>query len=370
MGEHHRSLTFVERRDWLRLFRSENVGPVTFFRLLERFGTPAKALEYLPSLARQGGGKRSFTVCSVSTAERELDALDRLGARLIASVEDDFPAALRPLETAPVLCVRGNPSLLNADTVAIVGARNASALGRRMAKTLAIDLGEQGWVVASGMARGIDTAAHDGAMATGTIAVLAGGVDIVYPEENRGLYERLCAEGCVISEMSPGREPQAAHFPRRNRLISGLSKGIVVVEAAPKSGSLITARFGLDQGRDIFAVPGSPFDPRCQGTNGLIKQGAILVESAADVLDVLAPRGPYRATSSPPNVVKMAEPADDELAEARKIILPALTPAPVMVDEIIRQCQLSPAVVSMVLIELELAGRLERHPDNQISLLP
>jgi DNA processing protein len=370
MGQHHPTLTFAERRDWLRLFRSENVGPITFFRLLERFGTPAKALEYLPFLARQGGSRRTFTVCSVSAAERELDALERLGARLIASVEEAFPAMLRPLETAPLLTVRGNPTLLNADAVAIVGARNASALGRRMAKTLAMDLGENGWVVVSGMARGIDTAAHDGAMATGTIAVLAGGVDSVYPEENRSLYERLCAEGCVISEMPAGREPQAAHFPRRNRLISGLSKGVVVVEAAPKSGSLITARMALDQGREIFAVPGSPFDPRCQGTNGLIKQGAVLIESAADVLDVVAPLGKSRTKPALPTVAEIVEPADDELAEAHKIILPALSPTPVMVDEIIRQCQLSPAVVSMVLVELELAGRLERYPDNLISLRP
>jgi DNA processing protein len=370
MGDPRRTLSHAERRDWLRLYRSENVGPATFFRLLERFGTPAKALELLPSMARQGGGRKALGVCSIAAAERELEALERLNARLIASVESDFPATLRPLETAPLLIVRGNPALLNGQAVAVVGARNASALGRRMAKNLAIDLGENGYVVVSGMARGIDTAAHEGAMARGTVAVLAGGVDIVYPQENRGLYERLLAEGCIISEISPGTQPQAAHFPRRNRLISGLSLGVVVVEAAPKSGSLITARIALDQGREIFAVPGSPFDPRCQGTNGLIKQGATLTESAADVLDVLAPPDKFRCTRTVPNAVETAEPGDDELVEARKIILPALAPAPVMVDEIIRQCQLSPAVVSMVLVELELAGRLERHPDNQISLLP
>ncbi len=370
MGERQRILDDSERRDWLRLFRSENVGPSTFFRLLERFGTPAKALELLPAMARRGGQSRPIRICSAVAAERELDALERLGARLIAAVESDFPAMLRPLETAPLITVRGNGALLNGQAVAVVGARNASALGRRLARSMAIDLGENGFVVVSGMARGIDAAAHDGAMATGTVAVLAGGVDIVYPQENRGLYERLCAEGCVISEIAPGTPPQAAHFPRRNRLISGLSLGVVVVEAAPKSGSLITARLALEQGREVFAVPGSPFDPRCQGTNGLIRQGAVLTESAADVLDVLAPPGLFRSARPLPDLVETAEPADDELAEARKIILPALAPAPVTVDEIIRQCQLSPAVVSMVLVELELAGRLERHSDNQISLLP
>ncbi len=370
MGEHHRILNDVERRDWLRLYRSENVGPSTFFRLLERFGTASKALELLPVMARRGGQNRPLHICSAASAERELAALHRLGGRLVAAVEGDFPAMLRPLETAPLLTLRGNRALLAGPAVALVGARNASALGRRMARGLAGNLGENGFVVVSGMARGIDTAAHEGAMATGTVAVLAGGVDVVYPQENRGLYDRLCAEGCVISEIAPGTPPQAAHFPRRNRLISGLSLGVVVIEAAPKSGSLITARLALDQGREIFAVPGSPFDPRCQGTNGLIKQGAILTESAADVLDVLAPSGGYRHSPPPLPLVETAEPADDDLARARKIILPALAPAPVTVYEIIRQCQLSPAVVSMVLFELELAGRLERHSDNQISLLP
>lgn len=370
MGDHQRILNDAERRDWLRLYRSENVGPATFFRLLDRFGTPAKALEMLPAVARRGGQSRPLRICGIAEAERELEALNRLGARMIASVESDFPKALRPLDTAPLITVRGRTALLHHDTVAIVGARNASALGRRMAKGLAMDLGGNGFVVASGMARGIDAAAHDGALPTGTIAVLAGGVDTVYPQENRGLYERLCAEGCVISEIAPGTIPQAALFPRRNRLISGLSRGVVVVEAAPKSGSLITARMALDQGREIFAVPGSPFDPRCQGTNGLIKQGATLIESAADVLDVLAPTGAFRPSPAPIGTAAPAEPPENELSQAREIVVPALTTSPVTVDEIIRQCQLSPAVVSMVLIELELAGRLERHSDNQISLLP
>lgn len=371
MGEHQRILNDAERRDWLRLYRSENVGPATFFRLLDRFGTPAKALERLPGMARQGGRGRPLRIASAPEAERELEAIDRLGARLIASVEGAFPKLLKPLDTAPLLIARGNIEFLQRDGLAIVGARNASALGRRMARELAIGLGSAGLTVISGMARGIDTAAHEGAMATGTIAVLAGGVDVVYPQENRGLYERLREQGCVISELKPGTVPQAAHFPRRNRLVSGLSRGVVVVEAALKSGSLITARFALEQGRDVFAVPGSPFDPRCQGTNGLIKEGAALVESAADVLDAIMPSPgachPRAVAQSPP---ERPLPAEDDLSRAREIVIPALSPSPVTVDEIVRQCQLSPAAISMVLIELELAGRLERHPDNQVSLLP
>ncbi|MDR3441362.1 DNA-processing protein DprA [Telmatospirillum sp.] len=370
MVEHDHTFSDSERRDRLRLYRSENVGPATFFQLLKRFGTAARALEALPDMARRGGIRRGIAICSVANAEREMERLQRLEAHVVFDGETAFPAALSPLETAPVLTLRGNANLLHRPTVAMVGARNASALGRRMARNLALDLGQNGFTVVSGMARGIDAAAHEAALPTGTVAVLAGGVDVVYPEENRSLYERLCLGGCVISEMPPGMQPQASHFPRRNRLIAGLSQGVVVVEAAPKSGSLITARFALDQGREIFAVPGSPFDPRCQGTNALIKQGAILTESAVDVLDVLAPPGARRISTPSPIVIESNEPADDDLAKARKIIVPTMGAAPVTVDEIIRQCQLSPAVVSMVLVELELAGRLERHRDNQISLLP
>ncbi|MTJ81049.1 MAG: DNA-protecting protein DprA [Telmatospirillum sp.] len=368
----HSDLTLSEtdRRDRLRLFRSENGGPATFFKLLDRFGTASKALEMLPDLARRGGIRHGIAICPESAAEREMSRLAALGAHLIFDGEAAFPRILRPLRTAPLLIARGRPELLQTPSVAIVGARNASALGRRMARDLAVDLGRNGFTVVSGLARGIDTAAHEAAGPTGTVAVLAGGVDVVYPEENRGLYDRLCQEGCVISEMPAGMQPQASHFPRRNRLISGLAAGVVVVEAAPRSGSLITARVGLEQGREIFAVPGSPFDPRCQGTNGLIRQGATLVESAADILDVLSPAAP-RMISEPVKIMpEAARPAEDELARARLAILPALGAAPVTVDEIIRQCQLSPAVVSMVLVELDLAGRLDHHRDNQISLLP
>lgn len=366
-----RPLSTTERLDWLRLYRSQNVGPATFFRLLQRFGSAAEALAALPDLARQGGSRQPPRPWPLAAAERELDTLDRLGGRLLTACDPDFPALLRPLETAPLLTVLGNPALLLRPTVAVVGARNASLVGRRLARSLAAELAAAGVVVVSGLARGIDTAAHQGALMAGTAAVLAGGVDVVYPPENDELHRRIATEGCLVSEMPPGTQPQASHFPRRNRLISGLSLGVLVVEAMLHSGSLITARLALDQGREVFAVPGSPLDPRSQGTNRLIKDGAALVETAADVLDGLGQLAECRTPSPPPNTAAdIALPNDDDLARARNLILPALTPAPVTVDEIVRQCQLSPAVVSMVLVEIELAGRLERHPGQQVSLLP
>jgi DNA processing protein len=370
MGPDQRILTPAERVDWLCLYRSENVGPATFFRLLEQFGSPARALEALPELARRGGG-RPLRAAPRAVAERELEALDRLGGSLIACVEPAFPAALRSLDTAPLLTVCGEAGLLARPAVAVVGARNASLAGRRMAQSLAEEIGRAGFVVVSGMARGIDTAAHQAALDSGTVAVLAGGVDHVYPPENRELHRQLGARGCVVSEMPPGSEPQASHFPRRNRLISGLSLGVVVVEASLRSGSLITARLALDQGREIFAVPGSPLDPRCRGPNALIRQGAILTESAADVIEALA--GMAEPSADPPQARKEPLPAapedESELTRSREVIARCLAPCPVTVDEIVRQCQLSAAVVSMALLELELAGRLERHPGNRVSLL-
>ncbi len=368
-------LSHAERVDWLRLYRSENVGPATFFRLIERFGSAGRALDALPALARRGGGRRGFVVATRSSAEAELEALSRLGGRMIASIEPEFPTPLKALDTTPLLNTLGDASLLRRDGVGVVGARNASAAGRRMARLLAAELGAGGLVVTSGLARGVDAAAHLGALDSGTVAVLAGGVDVVYPSENRALYEQIRATGCIVSEMAHGMVPQATHFPRRNRLIAGLSLGVVVVEAAARSGSLITARLALDQGREVFAVPGSPFDARSEGPNMLIKQGATLITSAADVIDALggmrgfsAPPPPPAAPAPPPP--DATPPADREVAAARRGIVESLAAAPVAVDELLRQCQLSPAVVSMVLLELELAGRLERHPGNRVSLHP
>jgi DNA processing protein len=369
MSDRLRSASDQDRLDWLRLYRSQGVGSQTFFDLLAHFGTAARALDALPELARRGGGKRAPKIADRAVAERELDALGRLGGRLILATDPGFPGPLRVLDTAPFLMVLGQAEVLTRPMVAVVGSRNASAAGRRIAQTIAAELGQADLVVVSGLARGIDGAAHQGALPSGTVAVLAGGVDVIYPPEHAKLYARILETGCVVSEMPPGTEPQASHFPRRNRLISGMALGVVIVEAAARSGSLITARLALEQGREVFAVPGSPLDPRSQGPNGLIRQGATLVESAADVLDGL---GAFRhrplAESAPKTYASPPPPADESaLAETRKQIDEALGPTPVPVDEIIRQCQVSAAVASMALLEMELAGRLERHPGGKVA---
>jgi len=373
-GQAARELEPQERLDWLRLARTETIGPITFYALLRRFGSAHAALEAVPQL-----GRRDVTVASRADAERELAALNRIGARVMCWGEPLYPKALEAVEgSPPILTLLGQPELLAAPIVAVVGARNASANGRRLAQDISAGLGEEGIVVASGMARGIDAAAHAGALATGSIAVVAGGVDIVYPEENRGLYQALAAQGAVVAELPLGTEPQARHFPRRNRIISGMALGVVVVEAAAKSGSLITARFALEQGREVFAVPGSPLDPRCRGGNDLLRNGATLTENAADVVTQLGPllRG---APFIPPNrpvrereLPLMAPPArppsvaiDDD--SGLDLILEILSPTPVAVDEVVRQCHLSPAAVATLLLELELAGRVERHPGNLVS---
>lgn len=369
-----RLLSDSERIDWLRLIRCENVGPVTFFRLLERFGSAGSALAALPDLARRGGRTKPIKICSKARAEAELDDAARLGARAVCSGEPDFPALLAATDGAPpLLYVRGHSSLFGRPCIGMVGARSASAGARQFARKMAWDLGQAGVTVVSGLARGLDTAAHDGSLETGTVAVVAGGVDIIYPPENAGLYHRIVEMGAVVSEMAPGTEPQARHFPRRNRIISGMSAGVVVVEATARSGSLITARYAAEQGREVFAVPGSPMDARAAGPNGLIKDGAVLTQGAGDILDLLDDllRRPFR---EPPGErfsgPAPAIPDESALVRARRDVLEALGPIPVTVDEIIRQCQLSPSVVSMILLELELAGRLERHPGHRVSFLP
>ena len=372
-----RILSQAEKLDWLRLIRSERIGPITFYRLLERFGTAGRALDRLPELARRGGGKPP-ALCSRAEAEAEMEKTAAVGAALLAWGEPDYPPLLACIEDAPpLLAVLGHPALLGKKAVAVVGARNATISGRRFARTLAADLGREGYLIVSGLARGIDAAAHEGALERGTIAVLAGGVDVPYPPENAALYDKIRAQGAIVSEIAPGTQPQARHFPRRNRIISGIARGVVVVEASPQSGSLITARFAMDQNRDVFAVPGAPGDPRAQGTNGLIRQGAVLTESAADVVAHLAQFGPARL-ADPGTLFRSSENGGDmvnvenepeRLDAARKIIVENLGLTPLPVDEVIRCCQFSPAVVLTVLLDLELAGRLERHPGNRVSLL-
>lgn len=303
--------------------------------------------------------------------------LARLGGRLVCRGEPLYPEALAAVEDAPpVIAVLGDAPLLLRPAVAVVGARNASASGRRLARELAAALGAAGLVVVSGLARGIDAAAHLGALETGTVAVQAGGVDSIYPAENRALYEAIIGGGAVVAELPPGTEPQARHFPRRNRIISGMALGVVVVEAAAHSGSLITARYALEQGRDIFAVPGSPLDPRCRGSNDLLRRGATVAETAEDVLSQL---GPLTKTATPrdfvlpvdrpsPPVAIGAPPEAAADEGGLELILRLLGPTPVPVDELVRQCQLTAATVATLVLELELAGRVERHPGNLVSL--
>ena len=363
----------AERLAWLRLIRSENVGPVTARELLTRFPSAEAALAALPELARRGGRRRPIRVCPAAVAEREMEALEACGARLVALAEPDYPKLLAAIYDAPpLLSILGHAPLLQRRAIGVVGARNASANGRRLAERLAAELGENGFVVVSGLARGIDAAAHAGALESGTLAVLAGGIDIVYPAENQALHDEIAARGLLVSEMPPGTEPQARHFPRRNRLISGLAQGVLVVEAAPRSGSLITARLALEQGREVFAVPGSPLDPRARGCNHLLRQGATLVETAEDVVQALD--GMIRSPLEEPKVADFkpgapVPPEEPALEAGRRALIEMLGPTPVGVDELIRRCQLSPAVVNMVLLELELAGRVERHPGQGVALV-
>ncbi|MFS8038428.1 DNA-processing protein DprA [Xanthobacter sp. AM11] len=361
----------AQRLDWLRLIRTENVGPRTFRALINQFGGARAAIEALPTLARRGGRLLPPHIPTVEEAEAEMAALSRMGARLVAMGEADYPAALRSLDDAPpLLCVRGVGAVMRRPMVAIVGARNASAAGRAFTARLARDLAAAGWVVVSGLARGIDACAHEASLESGTVGVFAGGLARPYPPENLGLIEKVAELGAVVSEMPVGWEPRARDFPRRNRIVSGMALGVVVVEAAERSGSLITARLALEQGREVFAVPGSPLDPRAGGTNRLLKQGATLVTTAEDVLAVLSPmaeRGPgAMEAEGPPEDEQLVpvSPAED----ARTRIVGLLGPAPTFIDDLIRLSGASAAEVQIVLLELELAGRLDRPGTGRVAL--
>ena len=362
-----------QRLSWLRLIRTENVGPVSFRALINRFGSAEAALAALPGLAQAGGATRLSRIPSEAEAEREIEAAQRFGARFVAVGEPDYPAMLRRMDAPPPLvAVKGNAATFQPPAVAIVGARNASAAGTRMARLLADGLGAEGYTIVSGLARGIDAAAHEASLATGTVAVLAGGLDRVYPPENAALADRIAAQGALVSEMPFGWEPRARDFPRRNRLVAGLALGLVVVEAARRSGSLISARLAGEMGRLVFAVPGSPLDPRAAGTNGLIREGAILVTEARDVAEALAPLsgGPPSTSGALPleepiDFAAVPPPAEGE----RALVVEALGPVLVGIDELLRHTGLHPAQLAMVLLELDLAGRLERHAGGSVSLL-
>jgi DNA processing protein len=279
-----------QRRDWLRLISSENVGPITFRQLINRFGSASEALKALPDLAKRGGLQRPIRIYPEADAEHDIERVEALNARLVAYGEEEYPPLLREIDSAPpLLCLKGKTSLLALPAVAIVGARNASALGRKFARQLAAELAEAGYLIVSGLARGIDTASHEASLKSGTAAVLAGGIDIIYPPENEELHRSIGELGVLIAECMPGTVLKAEHFPRRNRLIAGICYGTLVVEAALRSGSLITARIASEQGREVFAVPGSPLDPRAGGTNKLLRDGATLITSAADVIETLRP---------------------------------------------------------------------------------
>ena len=353
--------------DRLRLIRSPNIGPITYRQLIERFGNASAVLKALPDLVIRGGGNKTLLADS-RIVESEMKAVMATDARYIFLGDADYPELLSHLDNAPpAIMVRGDIGLFSRNPVAMVGARNASAGACRFARTLAYELGQGGFSVVSGLARGIDTAAHAGSIDCGTIAVIAGGIDIAYPPENRELQDAIAERGLLIAEMPPGTEPRARHFPYRNRIIAGLSLGTVVIEAAPKSGSLITARLAAEAGREVMAIPGSPLDPRSHGCNQLIREGATLVQNAAEIAELLRPmddrlvRGPAPKTQVPLMI-------DDSNDADRRAVTNLMGMTYVSVDELVRQSGVSQSVVQMVLLELELAGKLERGAGGKVRL--
>ena len=355
----------------LQLIRSENVGPVTYFELLKRHGNACKSLEYLSTHAQRGGLKRPLKIADAQEITKEYERTQAWGARFLFHGDPHYPPALQAIyDPPPVLVYKGDITLLGKPCIGIVGARNASLNARKFAAFLAKDLSQEGYAVVSGLARGIDTCAHEGSLEGGTVACVAGGINTIYPPENAALFDKIIEQGLLVSEAPWGTQPQASLFPRRNRLISGVSQGIVVVEAALKSGSLITARFALEQGREVFAVPGFPLDPRAQGTNDLIQKGATLLQSARDVTNVL--RDSMLKTlpvfEKTPDHVEEDTLSEQEYAALQHEVLSLLSPTPICVDELRRECHISNATLCLILLELELAGRLTRLTGNQVCI--
>lgn len=368
-------LTDRQRLNWLRLIRSENVGPVSFRSLINRYGSAEAAMDALPDLALRGGAARRIRIASQADAEAEMLSAQRHGARFVAIGESDYPPMLRMMDAPPpLLAVKGNAATFTLPSVAVVGARNASIAGMQFTRIIANTLGHEGFAVVSGLARGIDATAHQASLDTGTIAVLAGGLDRPYPPENIGLCGQIAERGALISEMPFGWEPRAKDFPRRNRLVAGLALGLVVVEAAKRSGSLISARLANEMGRLVFAVPGSPLDPRTAGANQLLKDGALMVTEAADILDALTP---LAAQTRGERDILLAEdcPGDEGIVvpsaqSDTERLIEALGPTPIQLDDVIRHTGLHPSQVFSILLELDLAGRLERHVGGSVSLVP
>lgn len=382
--EHHSSIhpplpptTEDDRFSWLRLLRSRRVGVSTFHRLLGEYGSAQNALAALPDVAR-AAGVDGYEICPAGVIQAELKAAKAANARLLCLGGPGYPPELAEIADAPpLLWLQGDGDLLVRPAVALVGARNASSLGTRMARALARELGEAGYIVVSGLARGVDTTAHLAALETGTVAVMAGGVDMVYPAENAHLGRDIAARGALISEQPMGLAPAARHFPRRNRIIAGLARAVVVVEAAAKSGSLITARDALDQGREVLGVPGHPFDARAAGCNMLIRDGAVLVRSAADVIEAIGPAEPP-ASEQPTLPLDRAQPETRNLPETRSLqdtarlhaqILGRLGPSPVAEDQLLRDLSLPAGDVAPALVDLELEGRIARHAGGLVSLV-
>ncbi len=364
-----------EKLDWLRLSRTENVGPITFYKLIDRYGSAAQALDALPELAKKGGRKKPLTAPSLKVIEQEYAKLQKIGGDLICANEAAYPLCLTSTDDAPpVLSYLGHIDMVKPPCLGIVGARNSSLNGRKFTQKLARELGEAGQIIVSGLARGIDTAAHEGSLKTGTIAVVAGGIDVVYPRENQKLYEEIIDHGLILAESPLGMQPIARHFPKRNRIVSGLSAGIIVMEATIKSGSLITARIAAEQGRDVYAVPGYPLDPRAQGPNKLIQDGAILVQNSRDILDKLINFSGGNSLNDN-NFVGQNElhaPAlydEKQNEEVTQSILQNISQLPVGIDELARSCHVSIPVLQMAMLELELAGRINRLPGNRVVLL-
>ena len=356
------TLSESERLDWLQLIRTPSIGPLTFHRLIAKYGSAKTALEAFPELSKKSA-RRPLKAPSRASVEDELEAADKNGARMIAACEDAYPSMLRAIpDPPPILFVRGHTQLFDKPGVALVGARNASLVGRKIAHMLAEGLGAEDYVIVSGLARGIDGAAHEASLQTGTIAVVAGGVDVIYPREHADLTAKIADVGIVLSECAMGQRPTARDFPKRNRLISGLSKGVVVIEAAEKSGTLITARFALEQGRDVFAVPGSPLDPRYHGTNRLIRDGALLVENAQDIIDALS-SSLSGARENEPIAYGGSDHTQPDIDPAlvsavKKKILSSLGFTPVHEDELRREVDALPGVFSEAMLDLVLAGEI------------
>ncbi len=351
----------------LQLSRSENVGPSTFFRLIEIFGTADEALKQLPEFAKQGGLKHRIKIFSFENAETEINSAEKFNAKIISFFDIEYPSLLRKIsDPSPILTIKGNYDLFNRDSIAIVGPRNASFSAINFSRKVATDLGKNSITTISGLARGIDTAAHQGSLLTGTIAVIAGGINHIYPKENDQLYEIISKQGLLVSENAFNASPKGGNFVQRNRIISGLSLGVIVVEAGLKSGSLITAKFAIDQGRQVFAVPGSPLDPRCHGTNRLIKDGAKMFEGINDILDEfpnlkfnLKQDRLLREPESEPFEYQTKIPSDSEIIEIRQEIYSRLSFVPVSIEEIMNELQISARLANIALAQLELADKIE-----------